>query len=131
MERSDFEDVHERIGDATIDITTSNYYEKFLEAQKWLDERIVNDMEPFVPYRTGRLRNHLKMLNAPRYGSGEIVVYSRPTPSYPLLMYYGYNSNGKPMHFSCPTAQVRWFEGTKRVHEREWVEGVNRIVKGG
>jgi len=130
INQSDFPDININEGDFHVHIDMSRWAKGHEEAQKWLDRQIIEDMEPFVPIRTGRLRNYLKNVNAPRYGTGSLYVYKKPLPQYPTLLYYGYNSNGKPIRYSCPTAQKMWFEATKRVHGREWSEGVRQRIGG-
>ena len=131
MDQSDFQNIEMKGKEFYVKIDMSGWAKKHEEAQKWLDQRIIEDMEQYVPIRTGALRNYLRTVNAPRYGTGSLYVYKKPLPQYPTLLYYGYNAQGRPIRYSCPTAQAMWFEVAKRTHGREWSEGVGRIVKGG
>lgn len=131
MKQSDFQNIEINDKNFHVKIDMSRWSSKFQEGQKWLDQQIIEDMEPIVPMKTGALRDYLKQVNAPRYGTGSLYVYKKPLPQYPTLLYYGYNAKGQPIRYSCPSAQKMWFEVAKRMHGREWSEGVNRVVKGG
>jgi len=131
INKDDFPNIDIRDKNFYVHIDMSRWAKGHEEAQKWLDQQIIEDMEPFVPMKTGALRDYLKAVNAPRYGTGNLYVYKKPLPQYPTLLYYGYNTKGQPIRYSCPTAQKMWFEATKRVHGREWSEGVRRKIEGG
>ena len=45
--------------------------EKFNSAQAWLDQQVLADCDPYVPFRTGMLRN-LGILGT-KPGSGEVI----------------------------------------------------------
>lgn len=91
-------------------------------AQKWLDNEVLKDCEPFVPMRTGNLMN--SGISGTTLGKGE-VIYSAP---YANRMYYGTSFNfSKEKH---PQACAQWFEKAKSLHKEDWRQGVQKIVKG-
>lgn len=130
MNKSDFEDIRYSTGNVEVNINLSRWYERCLEAEKWVKERIVADMEPYIPIRTGRLRETIKQTNYANSNAEEIIAYRRPTPAYPINMYYGYNSNGKPMRFSNPMATKEWFKTAKENHYYEWMNGIRERIVG-
>ena len=92
------------------------------KAQKWLDNEVLKDCEPYVPMRTGNLMN--SGVAGTKLGSGE-VVYNAP---YAKTTYYGKNFNfSKAKH---PQACAQWFEKAKAVNKEKWRQGVQKIVKG-
>ena len=95
---------------------------KFSLAQKYLDNEVLKDSDPFVPFRTGNLRN--SGITGTVLGSGN-VVYSAP---YSKPMYYGVHFNfSKVKH---PQACAQWFEKAKALKKKAWLAGVNKIVNG-
>ncbi len=95
---------------------------KFSAAQKFLDNEVLKDSDPFVPFRTGNLRN--SGITGTTLGSGQ-VIYSAP---YSKPMYYGFGFNfSKVKH---PQACAQWFEKAKALKKKAWLAGVNKIVMG-
>lgn len=128
MDRNDFQDIKVQNGDVSVTMNLSSWYDRFMSAQEWLSDRIVEDMEPYEPIDTGALRNFLKWQNAPRRQTGETLVYKQPLPSYPRNMYYGYNNRGEKMRFRNPLATERWFTTAKMAHQYEWINGVKERI---
>lgn len=94
--------------------------EKFNSAQEWLDKQVVADCEPYVPFRTGMLRN-LGILGT-KPGSGEVIwlgPYAR----------YQYYLKRKTRNALKPLAQSRWFEVAKSVYRDRWLLGVRERMK--
>lgn len=91
-------------------------------AQKWLDNEVLKDCQPFVPMRTGNLMN--SGISGTTLGSGE-VVYSAP---YANRCYYAKGANfSKDKH---PQACAQWFEKAKAIRKGHWKDGVQKILKG-
>ena len=98
------------------------FNKKFSQAQKFLDNEVLKDSDPYVPMRTGMLRN--SGILGTVIGSGKIE-YNAP---YAQKMYYGVN-----YHFSKdkhPQACAQWFEKAKAAKKDAWLKGVDKIVKG-
>lgn len=91
-------------------------------AQKWLDNEVLKDCQPFVPMRSGNLMD--SGVAGTTLGSGE-VVYNAP---YARRMYYGTNFNFSKLKH--PQACAQWFEKAKALHKEDWRQGVQKIVKG-
>ena len=95
---------------------------RYATAQKWLDNEVLKDSGPYVPFRHGHLFR--SGIAATRIGSGEIE-YNAP---YARRLYYGIR-----MHFSRdkhPQASAQWFEKAKAVNKRKWMERVKKILGG-
>lgn len=95
---------------------------KFSAAQKFIDSEVLRDSAPFTPFRYGNL---MKSGNTgTTIGSGK-VIYNAP---YSKRMYYGVNFNfSKDKH---PQASAQWFEKAKAIKKKNWIDGVNKIVRG-
>ena len=92
-------------------------------AQKWLDNEVLKDCEPYVPFDTGALTRSGNVNS--QLGSGEVIwntVYAR-------YQYYGNGFNFQRTHH--PQACSQWFEVAKAAKLNSWVDGYKRIVTGG
>lgn len=85
-------------------------------AQKWLDNEVLNDCEPYVPYRTGALTQSGKAADG-----GGLIVY---TAHYAKKQYYGSFSHAPGVH---PKATRKWFETAKAVNQAKWIKGVKEL----
>ena len=95
---------------------------KFSAAQVFLDNQVLKDCASRVPMQTGNLMN--SGVTGTIIGSGT-VQYKAP---YAKPMYYGVH-----FHFSKdkhPLACAQWFEVTKAIKKKDWINGVDRIMKG-
>lgn len=94
---------------------------RFIEAQKYVDNAVIKDCDPFVPFRDGILSKSPTL--ATKLGSGQ-VVYNTP---YARRQYYvlSYKHN-RDKH---PQASAQWFEKGKAVHQKNWISGAEKIIK--
>ncbi|MEG2272975.1 MAG: minor capsid protein [Acinetobacter sp.] len=92
------------------------------KAQLWLDNEVIMDSDPYVPFLTGDLsKSPRKVGNA--IGSGEIE-YNEP---YAQRLYYGEDFNfTKSFH---PLAGPFWFDKAKATNQTKWINGVQKIIK--
>ena len=91
-------------------------------AQAWLDKRVVQDCEPFVPMDTGMLAASAR--ESSTFGSG-MIVYNTP---YARRLYYGETfSFSRDRH---PKATHHWFEKAKSIFLESWGRGVAQILGG-
>lgn len=100
--------------------TMNRFDPRYRKAQMWLDTAVLKDTEPYVPFQTGMLARSGQTGTA--VGSGE-VVYNAP---YAQRLYHG---NG--FHFDRtfhPLASAYWFEKSKGVNQKTWLEGVQKIL---
>ena len=95
---------------------------KVAEAQRWLDERVAKDSDPFVPMDTGMLAGSVRESGIP--GSG-VIVYNTP---YAHRLYCGESFNfSRDRH---PKATHHWFEKAKSIFLESWGQGVAAIIGG-
>lgn len=92
---------------------------QFQEAQKWLDDRVLQDAAPFVPKRTGALKRSGQ--TAP---GGGAVLWSAP---YAAAVYYRKRHKGSAAN---PDAQRLWFEAAKARCGQDWLRGVRKRAGG-
>lgn len=101
---------------------TGRFNTKYSKAQTFLDNEVLKDSEPYVPMRTGFLRDSGPI--GTKIGSGSIIYNA----TYAKAMYYG-----TYMHFSKdkhPQACAQWFEKAKSIKKDSWIKSVNKIIKG-
>ena len=99
-----------------LDIDTTKIAEKFTSAysfaQKVLDNQVLIDCEPYVPMRTGNLRN--SGLRGTTEGTGKIVWNAPYAKSV-------YDATGRTFsQVKHEKATAKWFEHAKEVHKEEW-----------
>ena len=100
----------------------SRFGMQFSEAQKWLDNEVLKDCDPYVPMDSGNLRT--SGIRGTRLGSGRIV-YNAP---YAARQYYRHTGKSTDKH---PQACMQWFEKAKAVHKDRWVKTAKKIAGGG
>ncbi len=84
-----------------------------------LDNTVVKDTSPFVPFLSGSL--DASPITSAQRGKG-LIVYNKP---YAKRLYYGTGFNFTKSHH--PKAGAYWFERAKKIHLKKWLE----IAKGG
>ena len=92
------------------------------KAQKWLDNEVLKDSEPYVPRKSGMLVKSGVL--GTKLGSGKIIynqVYAR-------AQYYGLPNKSKAVH---PKATKQWFESAKAEKKSKWLSGVKKIAGEG
>lgn len=108
--------------------------ERYLSAQEWLDNAVLHDCEPYIPFRAGILI--FSGILGTKIGSGTV---SWTTP-YARYQYYG--KVMVPSPFGGPKILTKrnlkyhgggkrgafWFERTKEVRRDAWRKGVALIA---
>lgn len=119
-------------------------------AQRAVDSEVLRYSEPFLPFRSGALRN--SGITGTRVGSG-LVRWAAPHahylyegkvmgPNRPLHdggQLVGFFSPKAPKKYTgavlnfhgAPKRGAKWFERMKRVHVQDIVDAANRAYKGG
>lgn len=106
--------------DIDVLMLARKYEDRAVKAQAYLDDRVLSDTRPFVPFLQGTL-SQTAFVERP----GAIVYPQK----YARKMYYGEQFNfTKTFH---PDAGARWFDRSRAVYGQEWQSGVERILKGG
>lgn len=105
------------------ELTVARFHPRYKQAQKFIDSEVLRDSQPYVPYLTGYLMNSGNTGTV--IGSGEIE-YNAP---YAKAVYYGVHRNFSKLKH--PQASAQWFEKAKAAKLKDWVSGVQRIIRGG
>ncbi len=142
--------IRQHIGNVDINIDTKRIDKNLREAQIALNEMVVAQTDPYIPFNQGALAGSVEypqgiaggeiMYNTPYahyvyegkvYGpnipirdetTGEITGYWSPPKKHPT---------GKEMKFSKdkhPDATKQFFEAAKKDHKDEWVKKVKEIA---
>lgn len=125
-------------------------------AQYWLDGAIMDSMTPYMPMVTGNFIQRTRAMSAAIQGSGQVCAAAPPygrylyegkvmveTTGQPAFYIEGVGfrhhigstliPTGKDLNYTStfhPGVQSHWFEPAKRTHEKEWKNGVRRILWG-
>lgn len=126
-----------------IDIEFKEMVKKMHLAQQYLDNRVVTDSTPFIPVRSGVLRE--SGINSLQSGEPGQVSWNTPYAHY---MYEGRTMvgvesrsayarkyepkmyDGGEMEYAEPNAKSHWFEEAKKRFLRSWSKGVRKILNG-
>ena len=144
-------------GGIRINISGDVIASRVNKAQKWLDNRVMTDMLPYMPLNTGMFIANTQSISRSLAGTGLVCAGAPPMGRY---LYYGkvmvdartgkgaipINKDGeiifrfrkgstliptsRNMTYSRASATARWFETAKEKHEEQWVEGVQKILNG-
>lgn len=122
--------------------------ERFTDAQIALNEQIVADCDPLVPFRQGQLKNSVRF---PEGIAGGLIEWNTPYAHY---MYMGevYGPNipirdeegnvtgfysppekyptDRPLTYHTPGTTGKWFDAAKARHLQQWVKLVEDRLKG-
>lgn len=128
--------IRQHVGNVDIKIDTKRIDKNLKNAQKRLNEDVLNDCTPYVPKGgTGYLRGSGQI----PYPYGGEVVWDA---NYAHFQYVGFvrtDENGRvfvgkdekkpiltsqPLTYQEPGATSEWFEAAKKDHKEEWVKHV-------
>lgn len=136
------------VGSVKIKIDTDRVNDAVLEAQKALNEQIVADCTPLIPFRQGALREQVRFPDgvyggqiewyAPYahyqyagevYGpnipvkdaAGNITGWFSPPKKYPT---------GRRLQYNEPGTGSEWFEKSKSANLQKWVDLVKKKIGG-
>lgn len=135
-------------GDITVNISLNRFEKQFQEAQNWLDGQVFTDMEKYMPFRDGNMRNVSAIMSRSMQGSGRVIAGA---PPYGRFLYEGKvmvdPATGSPWaragakkvvtdrdlvfdKTAHPRATDHWFDAAKTENVKSWVKGVKRIARG-
>ena len=135
-----------QVGSVNIDIDTSRIDNEIKEAQKLLNQQVVADCEPLIPFQQGALRNSV---NYPDGIYGGEIEYNTPYAHYqyegvvygPNIPIYDAAGNltgfwsppkknpvGRPIHYHTEGTTDHFFEKAKLQHKNDWVKLVKETV---
>ena len=101
---------------------------RFRLAQIWLDRKLLERMQPFVPYKTGTFLGKINAENAGKAGTGEIVTSVPPQGRY---LYPGIAPSGRPFNWTNPLTQPKWGTYTYETYRDEFKRGIVHILLKG
>lgn len=135
-------------GDITVNISLNRFEKQFQEAQNWLDGQVFTDMEKYMPFRDGNMRNVSAIMSRSMQGSGRVIAGA---PPYGRFLYEGKVMvdpvtgspwaragakkvvTGRDLVFdktAHPRATDHWFDVAKTENVKSLVKGVKRIAGG-
>lgn len=148
-----------RRGNVTVNVDLSRIADGINRAQYWLDSQISNDMLPYMPMDTGTMIQATRGKSAALAGTGLVVAASTPYGRYLYngkVMVDSVTGKGprkietspgeyilrfrkgatlvptdRPLVYSNPLAQPRWFDVAKANNLQSWIDGVKREITGG
>lgn len=135
-------------GDITVNISLNRFEKQFQEAQNWLDGQVFTDMEKYMPFRDGNMRNVSAIMSRSMQGSGQVIAGA---PPYGRSLYEGKVMvdpvTGSPWaragakkvvtdrdlvfdKTAHPRATDHWFDAAKEQYVKSWAKGVKKRAGG-
>jgi len=125
---TNFEDFEYTNKYVRCEVKFSRFGGRFREAQRWLDTEVLKKMQPFIPRKTGHLRNMINATNYSNIGTGKI----RASMAYGDKLYCGFNPlTGRYYRWTNPLTQPYWGQYTIKTYKPELIRGVRRILLRG
>ena len=127
------------VGMAAMHIDTKRIDNNLKSAQDILDQQVLNDMIPYMPFQQGA------MVGATQIIEPGIISTNTPYAHYQYMgeLYLAENGSswahkgeakyptGRPLHHSDTNTTDHWFEHAKQEHGEQWIELVKREVGKG
>lgn len=135
-------------GDITVNISLNRFEKQFQEAQNWLDGQVFTDMEKYMPFRDGNMRNVSAIMSRSMQGTGRVIAGA---PPYGRFLYEGKVMvdpvTGSPWaragvkkvvtdrdlvfdKIAHPRATDHWFDAAKEQYVKSWAKGVKKRAGG-
>lgn len=142
----------------TLDLNLERFEGQYDKAQYWLDSRVMTDMVPFMPMRTGTFIQITRAMSQSIAGSGKVVAaappygrflymgkvmvdektgstYARKGAKKVLVSKFAGMTNAKEdIEYSKnanPKATSKWYEAAENLYRDSWIEGVKKRAGGG
>lgn len=127
------------VGGVGIKLDTSRLDKNIREAQRRLNEQIVADCDPYIPFQQGALRGSVRFPEGPYGGQ---IEWNTPYAHY---QYHGelyLTEDGrsyadkyeqkfptrKPLEQHMPGTTDKWFEEAKLRNKEQWIDLVKRTA---
>lgn len=138
--------INSHVGSVDIKIDTKRIDENIRTAQKLLNEQVVADCDPLIPFQQGALRNSV---NYPQGIYGGEIEYNTPYahyqyegivygPNIPIRDAQGNitgwysppkkNPTGRKLQYHTPGTTDHFFEKAKEQHKDDWLRLVKRTA---
>ena len=127
------------VGCVDIHIDTKRIDDNLRRAQNKLDEQILNDMIPYMPFQQGYLTSHTYIVEPGMiktdgpYAHYQYIGELYLTDNGRSFAYKGEKKypTGLPLHQHQPGTTDHWFEAAKQAHCEQWIDLVKREVGKG
>lgn len=122
------------VGCVSIHIDTKRIDDNVRRAQDILDQQVLNDMIPYIPFQQGAMRGATQII--------EPGLISTNTPyahyQYTGELHLAENGSswahkgerkypaGRPLHYSTADTGDHWFERAKQEHGEQWIDLAKR-----
>ena len=127
------------VGMVSIQIDTKRIDDNVRRAQDLLDQQVLNDMIPYMPYQQGAMRGATQVIEP------GLISTNTPYAHYQYMgeLYLAENGSswaqkgeakyptGRPLHYSKAGAADHWFEHAKQEHGDQWLDLVRKEVGKG
>lgn len=132
-----------------VDVNLERFSKQFQEAQKELDQNVMNSMQRFMPNVTGRFIDVTKKMNEPTSGLG-LVFAGRPPMGrflhYGMLMVDPVTKSPwarkgakkvltstplKYNHSKNPDAGANWYPRADKADKEKWIAQCKKTAGGG
>lgn len=135
-------------GDIKVNVSLNRFEKQFQEAQYWLDGQVFTDMEKYMPFRDGNMRNVSAIMSRSMQGTGRLIA---GVPPYGRFLYEGKVMvdplTGSPWaragakkvvtdrdlvfdKTAHPRATDHWFDAAKEQYVKSWAKGVKKRAGG-
>ena len=127
------------VGIVNIHIDTKRIDDNARRAQDLLDQQVLNDMIPYMPFQQGAMRGATQIIEP------GLISTNAPYAHYQYTgeLYLAENGSswahkgerkhptGRPLHYSAADTGDHWFERAKQEHGEQWVDLVRREIGKG
>nr|DAG37424.1 MAG TPA: Minor capsid protein [Caudoviricetes sp.] len=135
-------------GDIKVNVSLNRFEKQFQEAQNWLDGRVFTDMEKYMPFRDGNMRNVSAIMSRSMQGSGQVIagappygrfLYERKVMIDPVTGSPWARAGAKKVvtdrdlvfdKTAHPRATDHWFDAAKEQYVKSWAKGVKKRAGG-
>lgn len=122
------------VGMVSIHIDTKRIDDNVRRAQDLLDQQVLNDMIPYMPFQQGA------MVGATNIAEPGLIVTNTPYAHYQYMGELYLTEDGRswahkgekkyptgtPLKYHTAGTEDHWFEAAKREHGKQWVDLVKR-----
>nr|DAQ14417.1 MAG TPA: Minor capsid protein [Bacteriophage sp.] len=135
-------------GDIKVNVSLNRFEKQFQEAQYWLDGQVFTDMEKYMPFRDGNMRNVSAIMSRSMQGSGQVIAGAPPYGRFlyeekvmvdPVTGSPWARAGAKKVvtdrdlvfdKTAHPRATDHWFDAAKEQYVKSWAKGVKKRAGG-
>ena len=135
-------------GDIKVNVSLNRFEKQFQEAQYWLDGQVFTDMEKYMPFRDGNMRNVSSIMSRSMQGSGQVIAGAPPYGRFlyeekvmvdPVTGSPWARAGAKKVvtdrdlvfdKTAHPRATDHWFDAAKEQYVKSWAKGVKKRAGG-